>query len=122
MANNKNLKSNSERTPRERKELAKKAGIKSGEARRARKTLKDHLLMLLEEDTNQDEICIAILNQAKKGNIKAFGIIRDTIGENPIIKKEVTGKDGAPLTQKVFVTPEEYNEVQKHIEDFISND
>lgn len=122
MANNKNLKSNSERTPRERKELAKKAGIKSGEARRARKTLKDHLLMLLEEDANQDEICIAILNQAKKGNIKAFGIIRDTIGENPIIKKEVTGKDGAPLTQKIFVTPEEYNEVQKHIEDFISDD
>lgn len=37
--------------------------------------------------------------------------------------KNLKGDAKNPLmVQKVFVTPEEYDEVQKHIEDFISND
>ena len=39
MANSRNLKSNSERTPQERKKLAAKAGKASGAARRRRKSL-----------------------------------------------------------------------------------
>ena len=41
MANEKNLIVNSERTPRERKEQAKKAGKASGEARRQKKTMRE---------------------------------------------------------------------------------
>ena len=41
MANEKNLKSNSERTPKERKELAKKAGRASGKSRRRRQSLEE---------------------------------------------------------------------------------
>ena len=41
MANEKNLIVNSERTPRERKEQAKKAGRASGEARRQKKTMRE---------------------------------------------------------------------------------
>lgn len=37
--------------------------------------------------------------------------------------KNIKGDAKNPvMVQKVFVTPDEYNEVQKHIEDFISND
>lgn len=93
MANEKNLKPNSERTPKERKELAKKAGIKSGEARRARKTMREELDYLLEKEiTNSkgekvvtiEAICVAQIAQALKGNTKAFKEIRDTIGEMPV--------------------------------------
>lgn len=43
MANEKNLKPNSERTPNERKELARKAGKASGKARLAKKTARSRL-------------------------------------------------------------------------------
>ncbi len=36
-------------------------------------------------------------------------------------KQEITGKDGAPLTEKViYVTPEEQNEVKEHIRQTIN--
>lgn len=89
MANKTNLKSNSERTPRERKELAQKAGKKSGEKRRERKLLKEELLLLLSEGDNQKRISIALLHKAFEGDVKAFAMIRDTIGENPAQKLEV---------------------------------
>ena len=87
MANSKNLKPNSERTPSERRENAKKAGIKSGEVRRARKTLKEELLLLLESGDNQQKMSVALFQKALKGDIKAFEVIRDTIGEKPIDKQ-----------------------------------
>lgn len=89
MANKTNLKANSERTPKERKELAQKAGKKSGEKRRERKRLKDELLLLLSEGDNQKRISVALLNKAFEGDVKAFAMIRDTIGENPAQKLEV---------------------------------
>ena len=89
MANSGNLKPNSERTPSERRENAKKAGIKSGEVRRARKTLKEELLLLLESGNTQNKISLALIKKAIKGDIKAFEVIRDTIGEKPVDKQEV---------------------------------
>nr|DAD89864.1 MAG TPA: hypothetical protein [Myoviridae sp. ctsip2] len=35
-------------------------------------------------------------------------------------KQEITGIDGSPIIQKVFVTPEEVKEVDKHIEGVIN--
>lgn len=92
MANSGNLKPNDKRTPSERRENAKKAGIKSGEVRRARKTLREELLLLLESGDIQNKISLALLRKAQKGNIKAFEVIRDTIGEKPKEQQEVTIK------------------------------
>lgn len=108
-------------SPSEARENGKKGGIKSGEVRRARKTLKEELLILLEQGDTQEKISFALLKQALKGNVKAFAMIRDTIGEKPVEKQEITGKDGAPLVEKVrYVTPEEQKEVQEHIQQMIN--
>ena len=94
MPNAKNLKANSERTPKERKELAQKAGKKSGEARREKKLLKEELMLLLAQGKTQEKISLALIEEAIKGNVKAFEVIRDTIGEKPVNKQEVTGVSG----------------------------
>lgn len=86
--NESNLIPNSARTPKERQELARKAGIASGEARRRKKTLKEELITLLENGNTQEKISLAIIQQALEGNTKAFEVIRDTIGEKPIDKLE----------------------------------
>ena len=97
MANEQNLIPNSKRTPSERRENARKAGIASGEARRARKTLKETLLMMLEEGDTQNNITLALLDKALKGDTKAYEVIRDTIGEKPVDKLDVGNKDNVPF-------------------------
>lgn len=87
MANSKNLKSNSERTPSERQELAQKAGQASGRKRRERKALKEELLLLLSKGQIQKKISLALLEKAATGDVKAFEVIRDTIGEKPVDKQ-----------------------------------
>lgn len=94
MANNpQNLKSNSERTPEERKALARKAGQKSGEARRKKKTMREMLDYLLEKEvtnsktgekaTTLEAVMTACIKKAIAGDIKAAEFIRDTIGQKP---------------------------------------
>lgn len=92
MANSGNLKPMNKRTKSEQREIAQKAGIKSGEVRRARKTLKEELLLLLENGNTQNKISLALIKKAIKGNIKAFEVIRDTIGEKPADKHELKGE------------------------------
>ena len=92
MANKTNLKANTERTPKERKELAQKAGKKSGEKRRERKLLKEELLLLLSEGDNQKRMSVALFQKALEGDVKAFAMIRDIIGENPAILIETESK------------------------------
>jgi len=82
-----------------REEAAKngqKGGIASGEARRARKSLRAELEALLSQNTIdkktgkptdstvQEAITAALVQKALKGNTKAYEIIRDTIGEKPV--------------------------------------
>lgn len=81
---------NKSRTREERVEAAIKAGKASGKARRERKTLKEELLLLLETDDWQNRITTAMLVEAASGNTKAFELIRDTIGEKPKDKVDVT--------------------------------
>nr|DAT18315.1 MAG TPA: hypothetical protein [Caudoviricetes sp.] len=85
MANSENLKPI--QSTEEAREKGKKGGKKSGEVRRARKTLKEELLVLLSDNDSQKKISIALLKKAIKGNIKAFEVIRDTIGEKPVDKQ-----------------------------------
>lgn len=90
MANSENLKHfDSNQSREEAKKNGKKGGIKSGEVRRARKTLKEELLLLLESGNNQQKMSVALFQKALKGDIKAFEVIRDTIGEKPIDRQEL---------------------------------
>ena len=81
MANEQNL--TPVRTKSEARERGRNGGIASGKARAERKSMREELLILLQEDKMQEKISLALLEQAKKGNTKAYEIIRDTIGEKP---------------------------------------
>ena len=70
-------------TPEERRENGRKGGIASGIARNERKTLKEQLLILLENGDTQKEVSLALISKALTGDTKAFEVIRDTIGEKP---------------------------------------
>lgn len=92
MANEQNLKPNSERTPKERKELAKKAGIKSGEARRKKRDMKAELLLVLDEPIKDKKghklpprraLSMTLLKKALSGDLKAIKLLLEIIGELP---------------------------------------
>ena len=100
MANNENLKPPiNKRSTKEQREIRSKGGKKSGEVRRAKKTMKEMLDYLLEKEianksgekaSTQEAITIALIKQALNGNVKAYEVIRDTIGEKPTEKQEIT--------------------------------
>ena len=75
------------------RELGRKGGKKSKAKQRERKTLREDLLELLKADITakdgrtmqtQAAMSTALIQQALKGNTKAYEIIRDTIGEKPV--------------------------------------
>lgn len=90
MANEQNLIPVTKRTPREQKEISSKGGKASAKAKQERKTLKQELLLLLEEEDTQKKISLSLLEQAKQGNVKAYETIRDTIGEKPKEQLEIS--------------------------------
>ena len=88
MANEQNLKPVSSK--KEARERGRKGGLASVEARRKRKSLKEELLLMLEDEELQQSVAIALIKQAQNGNVKAFGMLRDTIGEAPVEKVQTT--------------------------------
>lgn len=111
MANEKNLKKNSERTPSELREMTRKGGIKSGEARRNKKTMREALEMLMfdvevdeaakdklrgagidEKDfNNQMLITMGLIKKAREGDVQAYNAICSMIGEKPADKIDLNG-------------------------------
>ena len=89
MANEQNLKPVNKRTKSEQREIQRKGGIASGEARRARRTLKAELLLMLSDPEVQEKLSAAIMKKGIDGDIRAFEVIRDTIGEKPTEKVEM---------------------------------
>lgn len=76
-------------------EEQKKGGIASGKARAEKRDLRKALEMLLEKgftDKNGKELTGAevltakLFEQAMKGNVKAFEVLRDTVGQKPVEK------------------------------------
>ena len=76
-------------------ERARAAGKKSGEKRRERKTRREDRLAVLtdmeipEKTTGkkipvQEALSTALIKAALSGNVRAFEIIRDTVGEKPV--------------------------------------
>lgn len=88
MANEQNLKPVSSK--KEARERGRKGGLASVEARRKRKTLKEELLLMLEDEEVQKSVAVALIQEAQNGNVKAFGMLRDTIGEAPVEKIQTT--------------------------------
>ena len=92
----------------EARELGKKGGVKSGEVRRARKTLREELEALLTEEITdkngrrmqtQKAISASMIKQALTGSTKAFELIRDTIGEKPVDKVMLAEVDQATIDE-----------------------
>jgi len=86
-----NLIPNSERTPSERKQIARSGGIASGKARREKVSLRNELLEILEVETEcpdgskrtlRERISLALIEKAISGDVAAFKVIRETIGED----------------------------------------
>ena len=74
-----------------------------------RKTMKEMLDYLLEKEitnkagekaSTQEAITVALIKEALKGNVKAWEIIRDTIGEKPTDKQQIIG--GVNLSPTTF--------------------
>jgi hypothetical protein len=86
--NDENLRPFNERTESERREIARQGGLASGRSRQARKLLKDQLLFSLGNSNIQNMICDNLISKAIQGDIRAFEVIRDTIGENPKLQYE----------------------------------
>ena len=64
-------------------ETAVKAQAKSAEVQREKRALREELILLLSQGKTQEKMSLAIIEEAIKGNVKAFEVIRDTIGEKP---------------------------------------
>lgn len=93
MAGTKNLIPLNKRTKEEQKAITTAGGKASGESRRARKTLKEELLLLLSEGDTQQNVSVALIQKALDGDTKAFEVLRDTIGEKPTEKIMVADVD-----------------------------
>jgi hypothetical protein len=96
MANEQNLKPI--KTTERARELQEKAAQKQRENIARRKTLKETLLIMLEEGNTQDNITLALLDKALKGDTKAYEVIRDTVGEKPTDKIEQSGELNNTIT------------------------
>ena len=118
MANEQNLKHfTSEQSREEAVKNGRKGGIKSGESKRKRKLLKEHLELLLEtkiqtsdgEITKSEAITLKLIEQALKGNVKAYKLIRDTLGEAPIQKIQTSEVDPETVKELEAMIEEEFS-------------
>ena len=92
MANEQNLKPfTSEQSREEAVKNGRKGGIRSGEAKRERRLLKDAILERMGAD-DWDARVDGLIDRAK-GSDKAFEVLRDTIGQKPIDKVAVSNID-----------------------------
>lgn len=106
MANEQNLKPI--KTTERARELQEKAAQKQRENIARRKTLKETLLMMLEEGNTQNDITLALLQKALNGDTKAYEVIRDTVGEKPTDKIEQSGELNNTITVKFNGEVEEW--------------
>ena len=107
-----------DRTSEQLREMTRKGGIKSGEARRRKKTMREALEMLMyqtelneatksmlkaegisEEDFNhQMVITRSLIAKAESGDVQAYNAICGMIGEKPADKVEMSGGQSMNVT------------------------
>ena len=91
MANVKNLKPQAHKLTLEEQSAGGKASVK---ARRKRKEFKEALKLALtvvvdDNKSVQDKGIEALMQKFMSGDVRAFEVVRDTIGEKPTDKQEV---------------------------------
>lgn len=106
-----NLINPKDRTSEELREMTRKGGLKSGEARRRKKTMREALEMLMyktelpeqtkqmlkAEGVNEDDfnhqmvITRSLIAKAEAGDVQAYNAICAMIGEKPAEKTEISG-------------------------------
>ena len=91
MANEQNLKPQNLRTKSEQREIARQGGIKSGEARREKKLIKERILERMGE-SDWDDMIDGLIARATESD-KAFELLRDTIGQKPSDKIDLSIED-----------------------------
>ncbi len=119
-----NLINPKDRSSEELREMTRKGGIKSGEARRRKKTMREALEMLMyktelneqtkqmlkaegvsEEDFNhQMVITRSLIAKAESGDVQAYNAICAMIGEKPADKMEMSGGQQSELTIKYITS------------------
>lgn len=108
-------------------EIARQGAIASTAVRREKRTMREIAEIILSKDvmtsdgvvTGKYAVLAKVIDKALKGDLQAVTFIRDTIGEKPSDKQEITGNLGI---KKVFVTKEDQAEVEEHIADVIGDD
>lgn len=90
-------------TVEEQRRRASKAGKASGVARSTSKTLTEALKKQLTPEL-MDELTMMLIKRAKTGNLKAYELLRDQVGEKPVEHVSVSQVD-----------PETVNELKQAI-------
>ena len=120
-----------DRTSEELREMTRKGGIKSGEVRRRKKTMREALEMLLyktelpeqmkerlrqegiiaDDDMNhQMMITRSLIAKAEAGDVQAYNAICGMIGEKPAEKMEMSGGQQMELKVRyVTASPDDEN-------------
>ncbi len=119
----------------EAKKRGQKGGIKSGEVRREKRQLKEILETFLEMDAPpkmkdkaleiipeldnerlslKASLVVTLIEKILNGDMKAFELMRDTIGEKPIEKQEITQVENN--IQTFSISESECNDTEKIIE------
>ena len=98
------------RTPEEVKQITTMGAIASNKEQARRKTFKEIFELLLQDKaidgsnlTNNELLALQMIQEARKGNTKAFEIVRDTIGEKPKEQMELGNIDDKPFEIKVDI-------------------
>ena len=100
--NPQNLIPQNKKSPEERSRIARMGQIASTEAKRRKKTFREAMEAILEKEVldkngNKIDLLTAIsakqIEKAGKGDTKAFEVIRDTIGQKPVERVEITEWD-----------------------------
>ena len=111
----KNLETEKYKFSKDNPEIAQNNQKKSVAKRKQNQTLAELIkiaLKLQDEETGETNdltITNALIKQAKNGNVKAYEVIRDTIGEKPTEKHEI--KDVTPEIK--VATQEDLNALEK---------
>ena len=105
MANEQNLRVP---TSSEARENGKKGGIASGEARRANKSLREAMQILMDADlmgkdgktmTGTEAMAAKAFQAALKGDWKAWELVRDTAGQKPVERVMVADVEASVIAE-----------------------
>ena len=82
-----------------------KGGKKSVEVRRQKKLLKELLEEALEKETKTGNVAVditsALIKRAKDGNVKAYEVIRDTLGQKPVESVKIENPQATKVLESI---------------------